>query len=187
MSTTTSITAAQLLEMPDDGKRYELVAGELKTMSPSGWKQGEICSKMDRLVGNHVEKHDLGTVFGAETGFFIARSPDTVRAPDVAFVAKENLPTTDPADAYWPGAPDLAVEVLSPNDKTGDVDEKIHLWLAAGSRAVWVVDPKLKTVTVHQSTTDIRVLTIVDELDGGAVVPGLRCQVADIFGGSVSD
>jgi Uma2 family endonuclease len=182
MSTITTATAQQLFEMPDDGKRYELIAGELRMMSPSGWKHGEIVGKLHTILGSHVVKNRLGTVFGAETGFLIARDPDTVRAPDIAFIANENLPLEAPSEAYWPGAPDLAVEVLSPNDRTGEVDEKIHAWLSAGARLVWVVDPQLRTVTSYRSTTDVTTHTAAEQLDGGEIVRGFRCAVAEIFG-----
>ena len=151
-------------------------------MSPSGWKHGKFVGRIHTRLGHFVEQHALGTVFGAETGFLISRDPDTVRAPDIAFVANENLPGTDPAEAFWPGAPDLAVEVLSPSDKTGEVDEKIQAWLAARCRVVWVVDPKLPTVTVYRSASDVALLTVDQILEGGEVVQGFRCPVAEIFG-----
>ena len=182
MSTATTFTADQLWEMPDDGNRYELVSGLLRMMSPSGWRHGEIVGRLHSRLGPHIEKHKLGKAFGAETGFLISRDPDTVRAPDVAFIANENLPATDPAEAFWPGAPDLAVEVLSPSDKTGEVDEKIQAWLAARCRAVWVVDPKLQTVTACRSASDVAVLAVDQILEGGEVVQGFRCPVAEIFG-----
>ena len=114
----------------------------------------------------------------AGTGFLIGRGPDTVRAPDIAFIARENLPEQDPSEAYWPGAPDLAVEVLSPNDKRGEVDEKIESWLAAGVRLLWVVDPQLRNVTSYRSATDAIIPSSAEELDGGEVVSGFRCLVA---------
>jgi Uma2 family endonuclease len=133
-------------------------------------------------LGHFIEKHDLGLVFGAETGFLIARDPDTVRAPDFAFIAKPNLPKDKPAEAFWPGAPDLAVEVLSPGDTTGEVDEKISAWLAAGSAAVWVIDPQLQTVAIYRSRTDIRIRTVGESLEGTPLVPGFSCPVAELFG-----
>jgi Uma2 family endonuclease len=181
MSTTTLTTAEQLLKRSNDGHRYELVAGELKMMSPSGWRHGEIVGNLHGLLWQQVRAKRIGVVFGAETGFLIGRNPDTVRAPDIAFIAKQHVPAKKPEEAYWPGAPDLAVEVLSPSDKTGDVDEKIAAWLAAGAAAVWVVDPKLKTVTVYQSTTNIQVKTSGEMLQDDSVVPGFSCAVDDIF------
>ena len=126
------------------------------------------------MLWRHVREKQLGKLFGAETGFLIGRDPDTVRAPDIAFISSENLPEQDPSEAYWPGAPDLAVEVLSPSDKTGDVDEKIECWLDAGVQLLWVVDSKLRNVTSYRSMTDVIIQTSADELDGGHIVPGYR-------------
>jgi Uma2 family endonuclease len=182
MSTTTIVTADELLAMPTGmGKRYELVAGELRVMSPSGWRHGEVVGDLHIILGAYIREHDLGRVFGAETGFLLKRDPDTVRAPDFAFIAKQHLPATEPIEAFWPGPPDLAVEVLSPGDRTGEVDEKIEEWLAAGCAAVWVVDPKLRTVTIYQSPTNVQVKTAGQTLVGDSVVPGFSCAVAEIF------
>ena len=181
MSTTTRVTAEQLLRMPDDGCRYELVAGELRKMTPSGWKHGAAGGTLHSLLGHHVLERELGQLFFAETGFLIARDPDTVRAPDIGFVAAGRLQGEKPDEAFWPGAPDLAAEVVSPRDTTGEVDEKVRSWLDAGARMVWVVNPQWRSVTVYRSATDIRTLTENDELDGGDVVPGFRCRVGEIF------
>jgi Uma2 family endonuclease len=182
MSTTLPFTADQLLELPTGmGKRYELVEGVLRVMSPSGWKHGNVVSNFHTKLASYVEHHDLGMMFGAETGFRLARNPDTVRAPDIAFIAKEHLPDEEPSEAFWPGVPDLAVEVLSPGDRTGEVDEKIDAWLAAGCRAVWVVDPKRRTVTVYESRTNVRVAGADDELTGEPVVAGFTCRVDELF------
>jgi Uma2 family endonuclease len=182
MSTTSLVTADELLTLPTGmGKRYELVMGELREMSPSGWKHGLVVDNIHSLLSSHIRARDLGRGFGAETGFLIARDPDTVRAPDFGFVAKEHLPKKEPSEAFWPGPPDLAVEVLSPSDKTGDVGEKIRAWLAAGCGAVWVIDPQLHTVAIHRSRTDIQIKTAGETLDGGAVVPGFSCPVEELF------
>ncbi len=181
MSTTTPVTAEQLLELPRDGKRYELVAGELRVLPLAGWRHGQVVGKLHTFIGRHVIEHKLGLVFGAETGFLLARDPDTVRAPDVALILQAHLPEVEPSEAFWPGAPDLAVEVLSPGDKTGEVDEKIAAWLAAGSAQVWIVDPQLRTVTVYRSLEDAELLTIGQSLTGGALLPAFRCEVAEIF------
>jgi len=182
MSTTAVVTADQLLAMPTGmGKRYELVAGELRVMSPAGWRHGKIVSRLNSKLESYVDQHDLGVAFGAETGFRLASDPDTVRAPDVSFVAKRNIPEQEPKDGFWPGPPDLAVEVLSPGDRTGEVDEKIDAWLAAGCAAVWIVDPKLKTVTVYLSLADVQVKAAGDVLHGDPVVPGFSCSVDELF------
>ena len=183
MSTTTPVTADQLLRMPDDGNRYELVAGELRKMPPAGWEHGITGGRLRSLLGRFVMEQGLGEVFLAETGFLIARDPDTIRAPDIAFIHKDHLPAAPPEEAFWPGAPDLAVEVVSPTDTFNDVHEKVNAWLDAGATAVWVVNPKWRNVTVYRSATDIKTLTENDELSGEDTVPGFRCRVGDIFAG----
>ena len=183
MSTTTRMTAEELLRMQDDGCRYELVAGELRKMVPAGWKHGDVGGRLHSLLGHYVVEQELGKIFFAETGFLLARDPDTVRAPDIAFVHKDHLPTPEPEEAFWPGAPDLAVEVVSPGDTLGEIDEKVKAWLDAGAMTVWVVNPQCRNVTVYRSTTDIRVFTENDELDGQKVVPGFRSPVRAVFHG----
>jgi Uma2 family endonuclease len=174
-------TASELYAMPDDGFRYELVRGELRKMAPSGWEHGLVVVNVTVLVGRHVKTNNLGACSGAETGFKIASDPDTVRAPDLAFVRRERIPEGDPTQKFFEGAPDLAVEVVSPGDSYAEVEEKVEQWLAAGARAVWVLNPKPRSVTVYRSMTDVTRLSEADELDGGEVVPGFRCKVSEIF------
>ena len=174
-------TASELYEMPDDGFRYELVKGELRRMSPAGGEHGAIIINVTLLVASHVKSNDLGVCFGAETGFKITSDPDTVRAPDLAFVGRERVPEGGIPRQFWPGAPDLAVEVLSPGDTYSEVEDKVADWLDAGTRAVWVVNPKRRTVSVYRATSDVRRLCEGDELDGGDVVRGFRCKVSEIF------
>jgi Uma2 family endonuclease len=182
MSTTSLSTAADLLALPTGmGKRYELVLGELREMSPSGWRHGEVIDNLQAILSAYIRTNKLGRGFGAETGFLIQQNPDTVRAPDFAFIAAKNLPSEKPQKAFWPGPPDLAVEVLSPSDSTGEVNDKIAAWLAAGCVAVWIIDPRLETVTIYRSRTEITVKTIAETLDGGDVVPGFSCPVAELF------
>ncbi len=183
MSITSPVTADQLLRMPDDGYRYELVAGELRKMTPAGWRHAIVAGKLHSRLGQHVERECLGEILGAEPGFLTARDPDTVRAPDIAFIHKDRFPAKEPDEAFWPGTPDLAVEVVSPGDTVGEVDDKVRMWLDAGAGMVWVVNPKWRNVTVYRSATDIKTLTENDELDGEDVVPGFRCRIADIFAG----
>ena len=182
MSTTLQqVTADELFAKPEDGFRYELVKGELRKMSPAGSEHGAIIVNITVLLGQHVKANELGVCFGAETGFKIASDPDTVRAPDVAFVSRERVPEGGIPKKFWPGAPDLAVEVLSPGDTLEEVEEKVEDWLSAGTRAVWVVSPKRRSLTVYRSMTDMKRLSESDELDGGDVVPGFRCKVPEFF------
>jgi len=150
-------------------------------MSPAGWRHGKIAIRLGAKLATYVEAHDLGIVFGAETGFRLASNPDTVRAPDVSFVAKRNIPEQEPKEGFWPGTPDLAVEVLSPGDRTGDVDEKIDAWLEAGCAAVWIVNPKQETVTVYLSRTDVGVKAAGDVLNGDPIVPGFTLAINELF------
>jgi Uma2 family endonuclease len=182
MSTTTqNMTAEELLKLPRGKFRYELVKGELITMSPAGSEHGAVIMNLAVPLGYYIKANRLGIVFGAETGFKLASNPDTVRAPDISFVRSERIPKTGIPKSYWPGAPDLAVEVLSPGDTVAEVEEKIAEWLDAGANAVWIISPKLRTITLYRSLTDVVTLTENDELSEQDVVPGFRCKVAEIF------
>ena len=182
MSTTPTLaTADELFAMPDDGFRYELVKGELRRMPPAGSEHGAVSVNIAVVIAVFVKAHSLGVVFGAETGFKIASDPDTVRAPDLAFVRRERIPAEGIPREFWPGAPDLAVEVISPSDIYTEVEEKVHDWLDAGTRMVLVLNPRRRTVTVYTSQTNVARLTEADTLDGGEVLPGLTCRVAELF------
>ena len=182
MSTTSQFTADQLLALPMGmGQRYELVAGELRVMSPGGWRHGNVISNLHTRIASFVEQHDLGMMFGAETGFRLSRDPDTVRAPDIAFVDKQNLPDQMPTEAFWPGAPDLAVEVLSPDDRKREINDKVAAWLEAGTAAVWIVDPEKQTVTVYQAANRQQVFGVGETLSGDPVVAGFSCSVDELF------
>jgi Uma2 family endonuclease len=175
------MTADDLWRLPDDGLRHELVRGELTVMTPAGGSHGRIAMKLGRLLGTHVEARQLGEVVAAETGFLIARDPDTVRAPDAAFISKDRVPAGGLPEGYVPLAPDIAVEVLSPSDTHLNVEEKIDQWLQAGAALVWVVNPRGRTVTVHRTGHDPRILREKDVLTGEDVCPGFSVRVADLF------
>jgi Uma2 family endonuclease len=175
------MTADELFEMPDDGFRYELIEGELRRMSPAGDEHGRVGMELAIPLGHHVKKNKLGKLYLAETGFLIHTNPDTVRAPDIAFVRMERFEKTPKVKSYREGAPDLAIEVTSPSDPVSKVEEKVTEWLEAGALMVWIISPKLKTVTVYRSLTDVNILTEKDTLDGGEVVPGFQIPVAEIF------
>lgn len=175
------ISADELLAMPDDVNRYELVKGELFKKAPTGDEHGEITMELATPLHLHVKRQNLGRVYAAETGFILESDPDTVRAPDIAFVRRERVEATGRLTGFRPGAPDLVVEVLSPGDRVGRVEAKVEQWLEAGARMVWLVSPKLHTVTVYRSLTDIVTLTEKDTLNGGDVVPGFEIKVSEIF------
>ena len=128
-----------------------------------------------------VRTSNLGVVFAAETGFKLASNPDTVRAPDVAFVSRSRIEQAGDIKGYWPGAPDFVVEVVSPGDSYADVEEKVLEWLEAGVRAAVVANPRKRVATVYRSLTDIVVLTEDDTLEIPDIVPGWRMSVRSIF------
>ncbi len=171
-------TAEELLKAQDIG-RCELVRGELRMMIPPSAEHGRVTINITGPILTHARAKGLGTIYAAETGFLLARNPDTVRAPDVAFVRAGRGPT--PERGYYPGAPDLAVEVLSPDDRPGYVRDKVAEWLEAGSLAVWVVDPRTKIVTVHEPGRAPVALGENDTLRGGDVLPGFALVVARVF------
>lgn len=175
------MTAEELLHMPDDGFRHELVRGELKQMAPAGSEHGYVALNIGVSLGGYVKANGLGRVYAAETGFKLASDPDTVRAPDTAFVARGRVEAAGNVRGFWPGAPDLAVEVVSPGDAHTQVVEKALAWLEAGCRMVIVADPERRNVTVYRSREDIRILTGNDAVDGADVVPGWRLSLPDIF------
>jgi Uma2 family endonuclease len=174
-------TAEELLRLPRDGLRHELVRGELRTMAPTGSEHSVVTATFVVSLGHHVLVHQLGQIMTGEPGFRLTSDPDTVRAPDVAFVRQERVPATGVPRAYWPGAPDLAVEVISPNDLYTEVDEKVADWLELGTRLVFVVNPRRRTVAVHRPGQPVRVLAEGDVLDGEDVVPGWTLPVRDLF------
>jgi Uma2 family endonuclease len=150
-------------------------------MPPTGGEHGDVALNVGFLLKGYIKAHDLGIVCAAETGFILKRNPDIVRAPDASFVAKERIPAEGIPRGYWPFAPDLAVEVVSPHDRFEEVQEKVAQYLAAGTRLVWVVLPKTRTVLVSRSLREVRSLGLGDELNGEDVIPGFTCQVAECF------
>lgn len=181
-STITKLTTAdELLALPDDGYRYELFEGELIRMSLAGAEHGRVTVHISAPLHMHVQAHELGEVYAAGTGFQLQSGPDTVRAPDVAFVVKPRVELAGDPEGYWVGAPDFAVEVMGPNDSRNESDAKARYWISAGAKLVWVVNPKKRTVTVYQSLANIFEVGENDVLDGGEVVPGFQLSVSEIF------
>ena len=174
------MTAEELFELPDDGYRYELVDGNLIRMTPAGGEHGAVTARVGHVLQEYADTHG-GVCCGAETGFILRRTPDVVRAPDAAFVSGERVPKSGIPKSYWPFAPDLAVEVPSPNDRFSDVHIKIAEYFAAGTRLLWIVEPATKRVHVYQSPHDMQVIEEDGELTGGDVLPGFRCAVKRLF------
>jgi Uma2 family endonuclease len=174
------VTARELERMPDDNYRYELVEGRLIRMSPVGGLHGVLTMRLGGMLADHTRRRNLGFVV-TEVGFTLAINPDTVRAPDVAFVRRQRTPNGKPPRGFWIGPPDLAVEVLSPDDRPAAVSAKVTEYLASGVPLVWVLDPDERTVTAYRPHTDPVVFREGDELDAAGVVPGFTCAVRDIF------
>ncbi len=181
MATTTPLlTAEDLLRIPNDGYRYELVRGELRKMSPPGIRHAQIVGNLAQALGVFVKANRLGIMLAGDPGFTLARNPDIVLAPDVGFVRADRLTAGVPV-GFWQGAPDLAVEVISPGDTVHEVEEKVADWLTLGCRMVVIVSDKKRTVTVHRPGQSPRFLSGNEILDGEDVVPGFRLPLTDIF------
>jgi Uma2 family endonuclease len=180
MSSSPVLTAQDLLDIHEVGYRHELVRGELRRTSSAAPLHGLVAARVIRHLANAVEDRGLGAVLSNDTGFVLERDPDTVLAPDVAFVRLDRLPERF-APGFFPGPPDLAVEVTSPRDSWGEVQDEALCWLEHGARLVWIVDPAAKRVTVYRGLRDVVVLGTADTLDGGDVVPGFAVAVAALF------
>lgn len=175
------VPAEQLFAMPDDGFRYDLVDGALRKMSPAGHRHGAVAMNLGVPIGMHCKSNKLGVVYAAETGFKLSKDPDTVLGPDLAFVRGERIPPEGFPPGCFPGPPDLAVEVVSPDDSAVEVEEKVQRYLKTGVQIVCTVNPKLETVAVYRSMSDIRILTIQDVLTLEDLRPGFSLPVRQIF------
>ena len=177
----TLVTAEELLRMSAEGRRCELVDGEVIEMVPTGGIHGRIIVKLAILLGTYVESRALGTVVAGDTGFLLRRDPDTVRAPDVAFLSKERLPAESIGAGFIAAVPDLVVEVISPSDYASQVQAKARAWLDVGARLVWLAYPESKTVVVYRSRRDVTEMSEGDSLDGLPVLPDFSAKVDEIF------
>ena len=178
--TPTLVTADQLerLRLPD--KRVELVKGVLIVKEPAGYRHGAVAARLAKILMDYADAQDLGQVVAAETGFTLASDPDTVRAPDAAFIRHERLPNPPPA-GFARLAPDLVVEVLSPDDRPGEVLAKVADWLSAGTRLVWVVDPARRRARVYRAHGSDESVDTDGALDGEDVMPGFTCTLSAIL------
>jgi Uma2 family endonuclease len=174
------VTAEALLAMPDDGLRLELVEGAVLASALRGEERGVVAADVLVSLGSHVRTRSLGAVYAA-AGFWITTDPDTVMAPDVAFVSRERIEQAAIGREYRTCAPDLAVEVVSPGDSFAKVEAKVARWLGTGCRMVVVVNPERRAATIYRSNDDIVLLGEGDVLDGGDVVPGWTLPLRELF------
>lgn len=179
--TTTHLTADALLQMPDDGHRYELDRGELVQVPMSSFNSSRIAVKISSALFAFVDTHGLGHVAGADGAYILSGNPDVVRVPDVSFVRAERMPPEEQWSRFLELAPDLAVEVISPSDTVRSSLDKVREYLDAGVQLVWVVQPSRRMVTVYYPDRTARLYYDDATLDGGDVLPGFTLPVADIF------
>ena len=174
------ITADELLHVRIPDKRVELVRGVLVVREPAGLRHGRVAMDLARILANHIDARGLGKVYAAATGFTLARNPDTVRAPDIAFLRRDRIP--DPEPAGFPDlAPSLVAEVVSPGDRPGEVLAKVADWLSAGTELVWVIDPGARVARIYRDDGTEQILTADQTLDGEDVVPGFSCGLGAIL------
>ncbi|GAB4551091.1 MAG: Uma2 family endonuclease [Anaerolineae bacterium] len=175
------LTAEEFSALPDDGNHYDLVRGELIKVGRPKPEHGELQATLTYFVVGHVRLNALGKVY-TEAGFHITHDPDTVYGPDVAFVAKERATERDDR-GYFAFAPELAVEILSPNDSISSTLDKANDYLSAGTRLVWFIYPRRKVVYVCRAATSIEIISIEDVLDGGDVLPNFSLPLRELFKG----
>lgn len=183
MTTRTRLTAQDLWRMGEGDVRRELVDGEVVEMAAAGGIHGKVTTRIARRLDEHVERQGGGEVLTGDVGFVLrlAYDPERVRAPDVAFVSAGRLPEGRLPKGFLPGAPDLAVEVLSPSDNPLDVQQKVRDYLEAGARLVWLFAPEARTVTVYRPDGSARLLRESESLDGEDVLPGLNLPLAELL------
>ncbi len=184
------MTAEEFWQRASEFSRFELVRGvpvpigqadaQGGKISPTGRRHGRIELNLGAALRVFLTSHALGEAYAGEVGFILARNPDIVRAPDVAFVSHERLKDA-PVEGFLPFAPDLAAEVVSPNDTVREISGKVFEYLDAGTRMVWVVDPDNRAITVYGSRTKVVVLTEHDKLDGGDILPDFSVSIREIF------
>ncbi len=180
VDTSQVLTAQDVERISLPGKVTELIRGHLVVREPPGTRHGVIAATLTYYVSDFARRHELGVVLAQDTGFKIASDPDTVRAPDVAFVARARVERIPPR-GYADLAPDLLAEILSPDDRPAEVLAKVADWLGAGTELVWLVDPERLEVRVYRRDGSLAVVHAAESLDGEDVLPGFSCPVAQVF------
>jgi len=185
MATEARLTAQDLLRFGDDGVRRELVNGRIIEMPPAGGIHGKIVSILVWFMVEYVRHTGTGEIVSGDTGFVlhVPGDPERVRAPDIGFISRSRLAEGGMPESFISGAPDLAVEVLSPSEASVDVQQKVRDYFDAGARLVWLIAPQARTVTVYRADGSARLLRDQDALDGEDVLPGFSIPLAEVFGG----
>lgn len=178
-SHTRTMTADELLSLQGEGRR-ELIEGILREMPPAGADHGAVALQVGAQVLGYAQDHG-GRAFAAETGFLLAQEPDTVRAPDAAYVGRERADAIGSSPGFWPGPPDLAAEVLSPGDTYSEVHDKVLAWLAAGCQVVLVVDPSTERVTRYRGSDDVVTFSDEERVDCAPAMPGFAPAVTQLL------
>jgi Uma2 family endonuclease len=181
MASTRHFTIEDLAALPDDGHVYELIDGVLMKRAPVGGRQGAIGSRVAGYVGSFVEEHGLGLVFSSSTIFVFGRNPDTGLRPDVSFLRSDRIPTGEAFERPPEVVPDFVAELVNPNDRADELEEKIAIYLQAGVPLLWVIWQHRRVVWVYATARPLHELSESDDLDGGEVLPGFRVAVADLF------
>lgn len=183
MSTTSTalMTAEELMQLPDDDLRHELINGELITMPLPGLPHGRIEARLGAPLAQFVWDHDLGEVYFGDGGFQLTRNPDTVVGPDISFISKERLEQAGDVKGYWQDPPDLAVEIFSPGYRPGKISTRISRLFSFGTKQVWIVDLNHSTVAVYRSESDIETFSGSDYLEAQDLFPGFRISLERIF------
>ena len=175
------MTAEEFYRLPNNGQVQELVAGRIVSEPVPSMEHGRVAARFVALLDKFISARKLGLLFTCDSGFILARSPDTVRGPDISFVSTDRLRGAGPIKGYFSGPPDLAIEVLSPHDRPGEVRSKVADYLAAGTPIVWVVDSAAETVTVYRSLLAPETLASDQELSGEDILPGFTLKVAELL------
>lgn len=173
----TAATATAIALDPE--LEYEIVNGKPEVKEMASLRHGATIMRLGARLQTHVETKELGSIYSPDTTFMIGQNQ---RLPDLAFLSNERMPEEDQLDGIAPIAPDLAIEVISPNDVLEKVTSKIEDYFAAGVRQVWLVSLRSHTVSVYDSPTKVTILTENEDLTSEAILPGFRCRIADIFG-----
>lgn len=174
------MSAEELVDVRLPNKSTELVRGRLIVREPPSTYHGRIAAKLTVIIGSFVYANKLGEVFGQDTGFKIASNPDTVRAPDLAFLSRERAASLRP-HGYAAVAPELVVEIVSPGDPSGEVLAKVADWLDAGAALVWVIDPRRREAHVHRPDGSLAIVGAEGLLDGENILPGFTCELRTIL------